>query len=188
MKIPIEISARHIHLSKKDLEKLFGKNYKLKILKKLSQPSQFASKEMVTLLNKNNKIENVRISGPLRKKSQVEISLTDAYELNLNPLPQIRVSGNLFNTPKLKVQSPKETIKINCMIAKRHIHLSEEEAKKFKLKNNQKVKVKIKGKRALIFDEVIIRVNKNFKSAFHIDTDEANAAGILKKCFGEIIK
>ena len=186
MRIPIEVSARHVHLSKKDLEKLFGKNYKLKVLKKLSQPGQFASKETVTLINQNNKIENVRILGPTRKNSQVEISITDAIKLKIKPV--IKLSGNLFNTPKISVKTKKGTVKINAIVAKRHLHISEIQAKKLKLKNHQEIKIKTKGKRELIFEKIIVRVDKNFDLAFQIDTDEANAAGIYKKCFGKIVK
>jgi propanediol utilization protein len=188
MKIPVEISARHVHLSKNDAEKLFGKNYKLKPVKFLSQPGEFASKETITIVNGNNKIENVRILGPFREKSQVELSLTDAYNLKLNPLPSIKVSGDLSNTTKILVKNNSKTIKIPVIIAQRHLHCSEEQAKKLNLKNNKIIKIKISGKRGLIFDNVITRVNQNFRLSVHLDTDEANSAGIKGKTFGNIIK
>lgn len=134
MKIPIEISARHIHLSEKDFEKLFGKNKNLISLKKLSQPGEFASEEKITLINSDKKIENVRILGPFRKNSQAEISLTDAYNLKLNPLPKIKVSGDIADTTKISVKGPKSSIKIPCIIAKRHLHCSVKESEKLRLK------------------------------------------------------
>ena len=190
LKIPVEISARHIHLSKKDFEKLFGegKNKNLTFLKKISQPEQFASKEVAELINKENKIKNVRIIGPFRKKSQLEISLTDAYNLKLKPLPKIKLSGNLTGTCKVLVKGPKTNIKISCIIAKRHLHVSKEEAKKLKIKNNQKISIKIKGKRSVIFNNIIVRAGEKNKLAFQIDTDEGNAAGIKTKVFGKIKK
>ena len=188
MKIKVEISARHVHLSQKDFEKLFGKEKKLTIVKNLSQPGEFASEEKVTLINGNKEMKNVRILGPFRKESQAEISMTDAYELKLNPLPKIKVSGDLANTIKILIKGPKSSIKIPCIIAQRHIHLSESEAKKMKLKNNQKVSVKVKGIRNLTFQEIVVRVSDKYSSALHLDTDEGNSAGILEKTFGEIIK
>ncbi len=184
MKILTETSARHIHLCEKDLKKLFGKT-KLIPIKKLSQPEQFAAKEIVTLINKNKKL-NLRVIGPTRDYSQIEISKTDAIKLKINP--PLRLSGHIKNAVKIKVLGPKGNTNIPVIIAKRHIHLSDKEAKKFKLKNKQKVSIKIKGKRGLIFNEVLVRTGKQHKSAFHIDTDEANAAGISNKTFGEIIK
>ncbi len=188
MKIPVEISARHIHLSEKDFEKLFGKSGKLKEIKKLSQVGEFASDEKVILLNENNQIENVRILGPFRKNSQAEISLTDAYHLKLNPLPKIKVSGDLANTTDILVKGPKSSLKIPCIIAQRHLHCSETESKKFGLKNNQIVSIKVNGTREITFHNVIVRVAENFRLALHLDTDEANASGISGETFGEIVK
>lgn len=184
MKVPVEVSARHVHLSQKDFEKLFGKSAKLIPIKKLSQPGEFASKETITIISGKNKIENVRVLGPTRKNSQLEISRTDAFKLKINP--PLRISGNIKGAPKIKAKGKKGTAEIPTIIAKRHLHISSQQAKKFKLKNKQIIKIKIKGKRALIFDEVVVR-NKGYLS-FQIDTDEANAAGINKKSFGEIIK
>jgi len=188
MKIPIEVSARHVHLSATDFEKLFGKGKTLSPIKNLSQIGEFASEEKIILLNRDKKIENVRILGPFREKSQAEISLTDAYNLKLSPLPKIKVSGDLANTTNIEVKGPKGSVKIPCIIAKRHLHCSIAEAKKLKLKNNQKVSVKISGERELIFKGVIVRINEKFRLALHIDTDEGNAAGIAGKTFGELIK
>jgi len=188
IKIPIEISARHLHISKQDFEKLFGKNQSLKVVKELSQPGEFASDKLVTLVNENNKIENVRILGPFRENSQIEISMTDAYALKLNPFPKIRVSGDLANTTKVLVKNKQASLEIPCIIAQRHLHLSEQDAKKMKLKNNQKVSIKSGGLRPLIFNEVTVRISNKYKLAFHIDTDEGNSAGIFGKTFGEIVR
>lgn len=187
MKIPIEVSARHVHLSDADLQKLFGKNYRLKIEKFLSQKGEFAAKEKIELINGKEKLIT-RVLGPCREKSQAEISITDAHRLKMKKIPQIRVSEDLENTPLIKIKSPKGKAKINVIIAQRHLHISDEEAKKFKLKNNQLIKIKTKGKRTVIFENVIVRVNKNYRLAFHLDTDEANSAGIKNKAFGEILR
>ncbi|HPD82043.1 MAG TPA: phosphate propanoyltransferase [Candidatus Pacearchaeota archaeon] len=187
MKIPVEISARHVHLSKDDFEKLFGRNKKLESIKKLSQIGEFASKEKIIITNKKDNLP-LRVVGPLRENSQIEISLTDAYTLKLNPLPKIRLSGNTNDTINVTVRGPKSQIKIPAIIAQRHLHCSEKDAKRLNLKNNQIIKIKMSGKRGLIFDNVIVRIKENFKTSVHLDTDEANAAGISEKTFGKIIK
>jgi putative phosphotransacetylase len=188
IKIPVEISARHLHISKEDFEKLLGKNETLNSTKDLSQPGEFASDKLVTLVNGKNKIENVRILGPFREKSQVELSTTDAYTLKLNPFPKIRISGDLANTTKVLVKSKKASLQIPCIIAQRHLHLSKQEADKMNIKNNQKLKIQVKAQRPIIFEEVIARVSDKYKLAFHIDTDEGNSAGIFGKTFGEILR
>lgn len=186
MKIPVEISARHIHLSQEDFEKLFGKSSQMSILSKISQPGQFAAKETLTISNGNNKIQNVRIVGPARKKSYAEISKTDAYKLKINP--PVRVSGDLENTPKITVTNKNKKIKISVIISKRHLHVSEEQAKQLGLENKQIISIKTKGERGLIFDNVVVRAGPGNWLAFQLDTDEGNAAGIQGKTFGEIIR
>ncbi|HOC96798.1 MAG TPA: phosphate propanoyltransferase [Candidatus Pacearchaeota archaeon] len=187
IKVPVEISARHIHLSKEDFEKLFGKNKKLESVKKLSQPGEFASKNKIKIINGKEKL-NARILGPLREYSQAEISLTDAYTLKLNPLPKVRLSGDIYETTNVTIKGPKSQIKIPAIIAQRHLHCSEEQAKKIKLKDHQIVSVKIDGQRKITFHNVIVRISKKYNLSVHLDTDEANAAGISEKTFGEIIK
>jgi propanediol utilization protein len=187
MKIPIEISARHMHISEKDFKKLFGEKIKLSLLKKLSQKGEFASDKIIEITNGKQKL-NARIIGPFRENSQIEISFTDAHNLKLNNLPKVRVSGDLKNATKVLVRGPKGKLKIPCIIAQRHLHCSEEEAKKLKIKNNQLIKIKTSGERGIIFENVIVRVKPTFRLSFQIDTDEGNAAGIIKKTFGEIIK
>jgi len=178
VKIPVEVSARHIHLCKNDLEKLFGKGYKLKSAKTLSQPKEFAAEETVDLVYGKQRMHDVRVMGPVRKASQVELSLTDAYELGLKALPKLRLSGHTIGSINVTVSGPKGNIKVPCIIPKRHMHMSEKKAKELGIKDKQDFYVRIPGKRALIFDNVIVRVSKDYKTAMHIDTDEGNAAGV----------
>lgn len=186
-KVQVEVSARHIHFSEKDFEKLFGKNKNLIPIKNLSQEGEFASEEIIEIINGKEKLK-ARILGPFRKNSQAEVSLTDAYHLKLNPLPEIKVSGDLENVTKVSVRNKDKMIKIPCIIAQRHLHCSNEEAKKLGVKNNQVIKIKIEGKRKLIFDNVVVRTNPRYRASVHLDTDEGNAAGISGKTFGEIVK
>ncbi len=188
MKIMVEVSARHVHLSEKDFEKLFGKNKSLKEMKRLSQPEEFASEQEVTLINSSKKIKKARILGPFRKKSQAEISMTDAYFLKLNPFPRIKVSGDLASTREILVKGSVSSIRIPCIIAQRHLHASSSEARKLKLKNNQRVSVKINGIRETTFHNIVVRVSDEYKLALHLDTDEGNAAGITGKAYGKLIK
>ncbi len=189
-KIPVETSARHVHLSQADFIKLYGKGKNLIPAKRLSQPGEFASEKTAVLINGKNKIKDVRILGPLREKSQSEISLTDAYRLKLNPLPHVRISGDLNGATKISVKNPlnSKTIKIPVIIAQRHLHCSEKQAKELNLKNNQKISIKIDGQKGVTFHNIIVRASKNYKLSLHIDTDEANSAGIKGKAFGKIVK
>lgn len=188
MKVPVEISARHAHISRVDFEKLYGKGKTLTFLKKLSQPEEFAARETLALVNEKSKIEGVRIVGPFRKKSEVELSLTDARILKLNPLPDIMPSGNLDKATQIVVKNPKAQLKIPVRIAQRHLHCSPEQAKKLGLKNGQKISIKIGGQREVTFHNILVRVSKEYNLSLHLDTDEANAAGIKGETFGEIVK
>ncbi|MDD4271729.1 MAG: phosphate propanoyltransferase [Patescibacteria group bacterium] len=178
MKVPIEISARHIHLSKADLEILFGPGFELEKYKDLSQPGQYASKQTVKLAGPKGELNGVRILGPIRQETQVEISETEARALGLNP--PVRDSGNLSDTPGIKIIGPKGEIdlKQGVILALRHIHIDPETAAAIGVKNYDRVKVDTSGARDLLFENVLIRVDPSFKLAMHIDTDEANAAGI----------
>ena len=186
-KVPIEISARHIHLSQKDLEVLFGKGYQLKILKKLSQADDFAAKETLDIKIGSKTIKKLRIVGPVRKETQIELSITNAFSLGI--IIPLRLSGDIKGTPGAVLIKSKKKLKIKkgVIIAQRHLHCNFEEAKRLKLKDGMSVSVKTKGKRALIFHNVKVRAGKNYKLAVHLDTDEGNAAGIIKKGKGEII-
>lgn len=189
MKIPVEVSARHVHLCEKDFKILFGENYKLNIKKNLSQPGQFVCKERVKLKTKNSEIDNITILGPFRNLTQVEISITDCLRLGLESV--VRDSGNLENTPGGTLIGPNGEVKLNSgiIVAKRHIHMNFDDAKFFNVKDKNLVKIKINSDyRKLIFDDVLIRVNENFRLAMHIDTDEANACNYKIGTFGEIVR
>lgn len=186
-KILIEVSARHIHVSKKHLEELFGEGYKLNKLKDLSQPGMYSCKETVTLKSRDEKFENVRIIGPVRKKTQVEISKTDAYLLGINA--PLRISGNLKGSESATLIGPEGETQIDegIIIAKRHLHASPQEAEKLDITNGEEISVKVNGDRSLIFNNVKVRVADDYSLAMHIDIDEGNAAGIDKKAKGEIV-
>lgn len=176
--IKVETSARHVHLSQADLEKLFGQGYELTHKKNLSQPGQYACEERVTVVGPKNKLERVIILGPVRKNTQVELSATDARSVGI--AAPIRESGDIEGTPGCKLVGPQGEIEIDkgVIVAKRHIHFSEEDAKEFGVTNGQVVKVEIKtADRTTIFGDVICRVSPKFALAMHIDTDESNAAG-----------
>jgi len=188
MKIPVEVSARHIHLSKPDLEKLFGVGYELKKIKQLSQPEDFACEELLGIQVGSKKFENVRIVGPLREKTQVEISLTDA--IGSGVIPPVKLSGDLNMTSPVALEGPKGAINLEegLIVAKRHIHCATDEAANLGLKNNDVVSVKVPGERGLVFDNVVARIKDGYKLCMHIDTDEGNAAGINKIGEGTILK
>ena len=177
MKVIVEVSAKHLHISKKDLEKLFGKNYKLNDIKDISQPGQFACKEILEVIGKRNSFKKVRIVGPERKNTQLELSISDAIFLGVEPV--IKVSGNHKNTPGIILKNKNKKIKIKngVIVSKRHLHISPEEAKKLGLKNRQKVEAIIKGKRAGTIKEIVVRFG-NYNTRLHLDTDEANAFNI----------
>ena len=176
---PAAVSSRHIHISSSDLERLFGAGYSLKALRNLAQPDQFACAETMTLVGSRGFIENVRIVGPVRENTQAEISITDAFKLGVEPI--IRMSGDIKGTPGIKLQGPAGEIMLSCgvIVAARHLHISEEEALIFGIKNGESVCAKKKGARGIVFENVIVRCGKEHRLEFHIDTDEANAANIV---------
>ncbi|MCC0649323.1 ethanolamine utilization phosphate acetyltransferase EutD [Clostridioides sp. ZZV15-6598] len=186
--IEVEASGRHVHLSEEDVEKLFGKGYTLTKLKDLSQPGQYACKERVTIIGPKGTLKNVVVLGPCRKETQVEISLTDGSILGLKP--PIKQSGDLEDTLGIKIATEKGEIELQkgLMVAKRHIHMSIEDAKKFNVVDSEIVEVKVFGKRPLIFDDVVVRVSDKFKTYMHIDYDEANACAYSKGSIAKIIK
>lgn len=186
--IEVEASGRHVHLSEEDVEKLFGKGYTLTKLKDLSQPGQYACKERVTIIGPKGTLKNVVVLGPCRKETQVEISLTDGSTLGLKP--PIKQSGDLEDTLSIKIATEKGEIELQkgLMVAKRHIHMTIEDAKKFDVVDNEIVEVKVFGKRPLIFDDVVVRVSDKFKTYMHIDYDEANACAHSKGSIARIIK
>ncbi|MDO7976871.1 ethanolamine utilization phosphate acetyltransferase EutD [Oceanotoga sp. DSM 15011] len=186
--IKVEASGRHVHLSQEHLELLFGKNYKLTKTKDLSQPGQYACEERVTLIGPKGKIENVVILGPVRKNTQVEVSKTDLRPLGLNA--PIRESGDIKGSGSIKIKTEKTELEIKegLIIAKRHIHMTPEDAKKHGVKDKEIVNVKIFSNRPLIFEDVVIRVSDNYKTFMHIDYDEANACGFKKDTLAIIKK
>lgn len=187
-KITIEVSARHVHISQKDLEVLFGKGYNLIVYKKLSQPGQFAAKETITVKTKEGELQKVRILGPVRDHTQVEVSMTDARKLKIK-VP-LRLSGDIKGTPGATLIGPEGKMKIKkgVIVAKRHIHTTPKQAKKIGLSDGQVVSVKTPGERGITFHDVSVRVRDDFDLNMHIDTDEGNASlpdGVY--CQGEII-
>lgn len=188
MKILVETSARHVHVSEEALNILFGEGYQLTNKKDLSQPGQFACEERVTVVGPKGELAGVSILGPTRPASQVELSLSDARKIGV--AAPVRESGDIAATPGCKLVGPKGEVELDCGIiaAKRHIHLNLEEAAEFGLSDKQVVSVKIESNgRDLTFGDVVVRVNKNFAAAMHIDTDESNAAGCAGTVYGEII-
>ena len=187
--IPIGVSNRHIHLSQNDLETLFGKGYELTPIKELSQPGQYACKEVLTIIGPSMRpIENVRVLGPIRKASQVEISATDSYVLKVKP--PVRESGNIKDSSPIRIIGPKGVVELSegCIIANRHIHMSPDEAQRFGVNDGDYVDIDVNGKRRTRWFDVQVRVHKDFRLEMHVDTDDANAAGIGNGFFVTIVK
>lgn len=186
--VPIGVSARHIHLTQEHVEILFGKGYQLTKKKEL-MGGQFASNELVTIVGlKLRAIENVRVLGPVRSKSQVEISATDAIKLGVKA--PIRPSGDIKDSAPIAVVGPKGVVYLNegCIIAKRHIHMAPKDAQAAGVKDGDIVSVKADNERGTVFNHVQIRVDDSFTLEMHIDTDEANAAKIATGQTVTIIK
>ena len=187
--IPVGISNRHIHLSKEHVETLFGAGYELTPCKELSQPGQYACKELLTIVGPSLRpIEKVRVLGPVRSASQVEISRTDAYVLKVSP--PVRESGKTEGSAPITIIGPKGvvTLKEGLIIANRHIHMSLEDGEKFGVKDNDYVDVDAYSERRTRFFDVQVRVHKNFRLEMHLDTDDANAAGLKNGSKVSIVK
>ncbi len=184
--IPVEISAHHLHLSQADVEALFGPGHQLTPMHELSQPGQYACEEKVHLVGPKGRIANVRVLGPTRKETQVEIAMTEQFKLGVQP--PIRQSGDLAGTPGLTLEGPagSTVIERGVICAQRHIHMSPDDALRFRVRDNTVVRVRIEGERQLIFGDVVVRVNPNFRLAMHIDTDEGNAGNIQTGMLGYI--
>ncbi len=188
MNIPIEVSARHVHLSEEAVNALYGKGYELSLRKNLSQPGQFACEERVNIIGPKGILKNVAVLGPERSKTQAEISITDSIKIGVKA--PIRESGDLLNSAGCILQGPEGNFEISegLIIAKRHIHMTPSDSQKINVKNGQIVSVKVKSEiRSLIFNDVVVRVNNNFKLAMHIDTDEANALNAHGDLYGNIV-
>ncbi len=183
--VPVGISNRHIHLSAADVETLFGKGYELQPMKELSQPGQFACKEQLTIIGPSMRaIEKVRVLGPVRKATQVEISRTDSYTLKVKA--PVRESGSIAGSAPVTIVGPKGVVHIEegCIIANRHIHMSPEDGIAFGVKDGEYVDVEADGERRVKWYDVQVRVHPQFRLEMHVDTDDANAVGL--PCGGKV--
>lgn len=183
--VPIEVSGRHVHLTVAQAHALFG--HGLTPDRPLSQPGQYLAKERVTVIGPKGRFENVAVLGPERKEAQVEISLTDGRKLGI--APPIRLSGRVENTPGVELQGPLGRVRLQSgvLAAQRHIHLSPREGERFRVADKQVVRLQTFTDRPVIFEDVVVRIHPDFRAAVHLDTDEANACGLQKGCFGRIL-
>jgi putative phosphotransacetylase len=186
-KIHIGVSARHIHLSEKHINILFGQGYFLNVFKALSQPGQFAAEEVVSVQGPKGRMDKIRILGPARGDTQLEISRTDSFTLGLHP--PLRQSGDIAGTPGIKVIGPAGSIDLEygVIVAARHIHFHTSDALTLGITDKQMLKVKLNGERPLVLENVLARVSDQFALDLHIDTDEANAAGVRTDEYAEIL-
>ena len=185
----VETSARHVHVTQQDLETLFGAGYELHVKKMLSQPGQYASEERVDVVGPKKTLSGVSILGPVRKESQVELSLTDARSIGLT-VP-VRESGDLDGSAGCKLVGPAGEVELKqgAIAAKRHIHMTPADAEVFQVKDKDIVSVKVDTDgRSLIFGDVVVRVSPSYALAMHIDTDECNAACVGRDTKGEIVR
>jgi putative phosphotransacetylase len=185
--VPIGVSARHIHLSQEHVELLFGSGYALTEMKPLSQPGQYAANETVAVVGPKGSFPKVRILGPARKATQLEVSRTDAFALGVNP--PVRESGNIAGSASITIQGPagEVTIAEGVIVAARHIHFHTSDAEKFGIQDKARLRVRVGGERGVVFEHVVARVSPEFALDMHIDTDEANAAGVRNGDIAEII-
>lgn len=186
--ILVETSARHVHVSEADLKILFGEGAKLTKKKDLSQPGQYACEERVDIVGPKKTLSGVSILGPTRPASQVEVSLTDTRVLGVSA--PVRESGDLDGSAPCKLVGPKGEVTLTqgLIAAKRHIHTTPEDAAELGVKDKEVVQVRIDSPgRSLVFGDVVVRVNSNFATAMHIDTDESNAAGCSGEVFAQIV-
>jgi len=185
--VQVEVSARHVHLCKQDLERLFGPLATLSPKRELSQPGQFLSQERVTLVGPKGKKENVAILGPIREYTQVELSKTDCAELGIDA--PVRESGDIMGSAAITLTGTKGSISImqGCIVAKNHIHMTPDSAAKLNLKDKQYVSVELLSERSIIFRKVLVRVSDSFRNRMHVDFDEANAGCVKGFVLGQII-
>ncbi|MBQ9761339.1 MAG: phosphate propanoyltransferase [Clostridia bacterium] len=187
--VPVGVSNRHIHLTREHVEILFGKGYELTKIKDLSQPGQYACKETLTIIGPSMRaIEGVRVLGPERKASQVEISRTDSFTLKVKP--PVRESGDIKGSAPITIIGPKGIVTLpeGCIIANRHIHMSLDEAARYNVTDGEYVDVLLCGERKSMFYDVQVRAHKDFRLEMHIDTDDANAAGVGNGAKVKLIK
>ena len=189
IKIPIETSARHIHISKEDFETLYGKDAQLHYIKELSQPGQYLCRERLNVIGPRGTFENMAIIGPFRKETQIELSLTDTRKLGIPGI--IRQSGDIEGTPGCILRGPEGELEISrgVIVAKRHIHMTPDNALTLNVRDNDEVFVLTKSYgRALIYADVVVRVSWDYRLAMHVDTDEANAFSSDAEPYGVIIR
>jgi putative phosphotransacetylase len=186
--IPMAVSARHCHLSQSDLESLFGEGYELTKKADLSQPGQFAANESITIVGPRGSLEKVRILGPARNITQVEVSQTDSVKLGVKP--PLRESGEIEGSAPITLVGPKGSLykKEGLIIAQAHIHMTPEDASIFGVENGEYVKIEVNGVRPVTLGKVLIRVSPRYKLEMHVDTDEANAGFICRETVGKLIK
>lgn len=186
MRVPIGVSNRHVHLSPNDLEKLFGKGYELKKFKDITQPGQYAAEENVSLVTEGGTIKRVRVVGPNRKNTQVELSVGDTFTLWITA--PLRVSGETHGLAYVKIVGPVGSVYGPfVMVAQRHLHCTTQEAKELGVKTGDVVKMRVGGVRGVIFENVVVRARDDFAFDFHVDMEEANAAGIKQGDWAELI-
>lgn len=185
--LPVALSNRHIHLAKDDIETLFGKGYELTEFKALSQPGQYACEEKLDLIGPKGTIKGVRVVGPERSKTQIEVSLADGFALGI--IPPIRNSGDIADSPGIKMVGPKGELETRegLIVAARHIHMNADDAKEFGVEDGQRVRVRTTGYRALTFENVLIRIGETSVLEMHIDIEEGNAAGVKNGDMVELI-
>ncbi len=186
--VPVGVSSRHVHLTQEHVEVLFGPGHRLTVYKPLTQKGEFAAEERVSLVGPKGVLKNVRVLGPTRPKTQVEIAITDGFSLGINA--PIRQSGHIEDTPGVILKGPKGTLVLDkgVIVAQRHLHCNPATAKKMGLRDGQLVDIQADGVRPVVFKDVLVRVKDNFRLEFHIDTDEANAAGLKNNQTVTIVK
>jgi len=186
--ILVETSGRHVHLSQEHVEILFGKGYELTKIKELSQPRQYLCGEKVAVIGSKGTILNVSVLGPIREESQVELSITDAVSIGVKA--PIRMSGDLDNSASAIIATSKDAVRLEkgVIVAKRHLHITPSDAIRYGVVNNEEVGIKTDGERGVIFNNVIVRVSEKFKTAVHLDYDEANTCGYSKGMRASIVK
>lgn len=185
--MPAAVSNRHAHLSRNDIDALFGVGYELTPIKPLSQPGQYAAQETITLAGAKGEIKGIRVLGPARKETQVEISVTDSFRVGIQPMN--RMSGDLAGSPGAKIKTERGSVELpfGVVVSARHLHLSEEQAKQLDLLDGQNVSLKTGGARSIILEHVIVRCGTGHDMEVHLDTDEANAAMIKNGDIMEIV-
>jgi propanediol utilization protein len=186
--IPISASVRHVHLSREHVQVLFGPGHELQVKAPLSQPGQYACQETVTLVGPKSSIPNVRVLGPVRKETQVEVSRTDEIALGIDA--PIRASGELADTPSLDLVGPAGRVHLERGViqAQRHVHMSPDDAARFGVRDRDFVMVRVGGERGIIYDDVLVRVHPDYRLDMHLDTDESNAADLHPGATGTLIK